>query len=170
MGRKKLSEVIGDYTMRGSRRNDAPGNIRSGMFVKDQRTNVLSDEESEAKKFRKTVRTIVVRSDGKILALTNPDDSFKNCLPGGGIDPGETDEDAARRELWEETGLIAGDLVKVRKEIVGNKVITLFRVIDYSGKLKSSPEGVPRWIEPGELRDTKHGDYHTKVLTQLGIL
>lgn len=170
MGRKKLSEIIGDYTLRGSRRNDAPGNIRSGMFVKDQRTNVLSDEESNVQKLRKTVRTVVIRSDGKILAIIDPDDSFKNCLPGGGVDPGETDEDAARRELWEETGLIAGDMVKVRKEVITNKIVTLFRVINYSGRLQSSPEGTPKWIDPEELCDTKYGDYHTKVLTQLGIL
>ena len=76
----------------------------------------------------------------------------------------------ASRELWEETGLIAGDMAKIRKEVIGSKLVTLFRVIDYSGRLQSSPEGVPRWIEPEELCDTKYGDYHTKVLTQLGIL
>ena len=33
--------------------------------------------------------------------------------PGGGVDPGESDLEAAVRELWEETGLVvdAGDLV-----------------------------------------------------------
>ena len=170
MGRKKLSEVIGDYSLAGSRRNDAPGNIRAGQFVKSQRTNVLSDEQQELSKLRKTVRAVVVRHDGKILSITNPDNSYKNSLPGGGVESGETEEDALRRELWEETGLIAGDVVKVRREIVSNKIVTLFRVIDYSGKLRSSSEGIPKWIQPDELCDTKYGDYHTKVLSDLGIL
>jgi 8-oxo-dGTP diphosphatase len=31
------------------------------------------------------------------------------ATPGGGLDPGESYEEAARRELYEETGLVVGD-------------------------------------------------------------
>ena len=42
----------------------------------------------------------------KIL-LTRRTDNGRWCLPGGGLDPGESAEEACVREVWEETGLRA---------------------------------------------------------------
>lgn len=47
--------------------------------------------------------TVVRHEDGRYLLLFNPQRNQWEC-PGGGIEPGEKPEDAARREVQEETG------------------------------------------------------------------
>ncbi len=52
---------------------------------------------------------VVRRDDGAVLLQLRSDDGTWGP-PGGGLHPGETLEQAARRELTEETGLVAGEL------------------------------------------------------------
>ncbi len=42
---------------------------------------------------------------GEKILLTRRSDNGQWCLPGGGIDPGESAAEACQREVWEETGL-----------------------------------------------------------------
>jgi 8-oxo-dGTP diphosphatase len=63
---------------------------------------------------RPAVRIVCVDSKGRVLLLRWRDPGGGRVIwepPGGGIDPGETPLEAARRELHEETGL-AGDAVE----------------------------------------------------------
>ena len=62
---------------------------------------------------------VVMNQNGEILLEERADDGYYD-FPGGGIDPGETCEETAKRELLEETGLTALEL-------------TLFNV--YSGEI-----------------------------------
>ena len=41
----------------------------------------------------------------KKLLLTRRSDNGQWCLPGGGMEPGESAAEACEREVWEETGL-----------------------------------------------------------------
>lgn len=61
---------------------------------------------------RCVVRLVILDADERVLLFhtrDSTDPSLGTCweLPGGGIEPGETDVDAALRELREETGIAA---------------------------------------------------------------
>ena len=100
---------------------------------------------------------VVVRDDGRVAVIHRPryDDW---SLPKGKLDPGESFEDGAVREVWEETG--------VRGRIVAELAST--RYLDRKGRDKlvrwyrMEPEGEPdgfaatnevdelRWVTPDE--------------------
>ncbi|MCE7798586.1 NUDIX domain-containing protein [Sphingobium sufflavum] len=57
---------------------------------------------------RPAARLLVIDPDGRLLMFrfTPQDRPAFWCTPGGAVDPGETFEQAAVRELFEETGMI----------------------------------------------------------------
>ena len=64
----------------------------------------------------------IIKKDGKLylLLIKNfryPINSYCLEFPGGMIDPDETLEDAARRELREETGYILTKIISIQKEV-----------------------------------------------------
>ena len=79
--------------------------------------------------------------------------------PGGKIEPGESPEDAAKREVYEETGLVVGKL-----ELAGQLVFyfgsgkrkpdwtaEVFTSSEFSGDIKESEEGKLEWIPKSKL-------------------
>ena len=103
-----------------------------------------------------------IRHDGKTLMvhrIKRPDDMHLgkwNGL-GGKLEPGETPEECAIREIYEESGLCARDpqlkglltFPAFAKE--EDWYAFVFVVTDFEGELIDSPEGVLAWVDDTEL-------------------
>jgi 8-oxo-dGTP diphosphatase len=96
---------------------------------------------------------VAVVQDGRILVVRRvaDDDTLGGEweLPGGGVDPGETIEQGAIRELYEETGLIV------------DEVLGTFEGFDYTTakKPKARQTNFRVTVKPGKIRLTEHDSY-----------
>ena len=96
---------------------------------------------------------LVLNNQNEILIEHRADDGFCD-FPGGGVDPNESVEEAALRELKEETGLTANrlEIFKVYSGVIthyiyanGDEIYgvdTVFICRDFSGELKPQLEEV----------------------------
>lgn len=129
---------------------------------------------------------LVTNSDGQLLLVKKPDEvgPYKGTYltPGGGVNTGEPADEAALRELYEETGVKIKNLKRVffDDDVTDNwqgiprHYIMLMYTADYvSGDLKPT-EGdddnleVIQWFNPNELETIKLSPPLRKLLRHLG--
>lgn len=127
---------------------------------------ILSDELVE--EMPKAATILVFREDGKVLGVSRPDDPTAFTLPGGKVEDGETVESAAKRELQEETGLKASNLVQVYEAVNDGYLCTTFEA-DVEGELGSDEDGRIKWCRPSELAYGPFGEYNQALFDQVGI-
>ena len=65
--------------------------------------------------FRASVGAVIINRHGQVLALERTDNHGAWQFPQGGIDDGEEPLAAALREVREETGIAAGELILIRQ-------------------------------------------------------
>lgn len=92
----------------------------------------------------KLAATCVVERDGRTLLVQRamPTGYGLWSLPGGYVDRGEVVEDAAAREVWEETGLevVAERLIGVFSQAQHPVVVVAYTATESGGELKAGPE------------------------------
>jgi 8-oxo-dGTP pyrophosphatase MutT (NUDIX family) len=137
-------------------------------------------------------RVLVVDSNDRVLLLrgTDPADPAAGTwwfTPGGGLDPGETPEQGALRELAEETGLVLdglGSPVWVRTAVfdfMGQgyrqaETFFLARItqheVDFSGFTEIERDAVHefRWWSLADLASTDDTVYPSTLAAELALL
>lgn len=121
----------------------------------------------------------IVRDDtGRLLMIRRGQEPALGAwsLPGGRVEPGETDEQAVAREVAEETGLIVhvGALIgRIRVPAPGGGT---FDIRDYGarvigGELRAGDDATDcRWVVPSEVADLETPPGFTDTLNRWGVL
>jgi 8-oxo-dGTP pyrophosphatase MutT (NUDIX family) len=105
----------------------------------------------EVAPYRPAVRVVCVDGIGRVLLLRWRDPWDGSLLwepPGGGIEPGETRLQAARRELTEETGLDVGAIV--------DRPVRVHRDLPWNGQRHVGPEDFFLARYPGQAPVLSH--------------
>ena len=101
-----------------------------------------------------------VDAAGRVLMVKQTGGPFAGAwlLPGGSVERGERAEDAARRELLEETGYGVRELAPVAEYDVRSAApggfhfsVELFRGGPVSGAPRPEPGGELRWVDPAAV-------------------
>lgn len=115
---------------------------------------------------KQAVRAIIVRGNDLLVMHRNKFGTEYDTLPGGGLEMGETPEDALAREIAEETGVHYTNprLVYIEEagSIYGTQYVFLCEYIDGEPQLHPSSEEVainklgknmyePRWLPIAQL-------------------
>lgn len=100
---------------------------------------------------------VLVVQDGKILCGTRIERNGRRkiCGPGGHIEEGETPEEAAIREAYEEFGIVCRNIKRIGTQECGNYGDSaIFICTDFSGAPRTDEKEMtsPQWRTPEEIR------------------
>lgn len=135
-------------------------------------------ETWSSENFPRAACVLLRRGDGKVLAVSRKDDPTDYGLPGGKVDKGEEDIEAARRELVEETGYVVGDINFLYAGVCkGGKDGIDFWTTTYTaeyagaeveGDVDASETGVVKWVDPEVLLRGSFAEYNKRLFDTLG--
>ena len=119
---------------------------------------------------------ILIIEKGKVLGVSRKDNPDDWGLIGGKCEEGESFEDAARRELYEETNLRAHDLLQVFQREDTDYVVITYMPEKYYGTIATDEEqekkgeGKVAWITLDKLMSGSFGEYNRNLFKSLGLI
>jgi len=124
------------------------------------------------------VGAIVFDAQGRLLMIQRGHDPGAGLwsIPGGRIEPGETDQQALVREILEETNLqvSAGKIIgRVQREGLGGTVIDIrdYAATVTGGTLRAGDDAADaRWVAASELAHLEVTEGLIEALTEWGVL
>ncbi|WP_424861553.1 NUDIX hydrolase [Streptomyces sp. MMS24-I29] len=117
-----------------------------------------------------SVAGVVVREDGRLLAIRRADNGTWE-LPGGILELDETPEAGVAREVLEETGIRTevDELTGVYKNLARGIVALVFRCKPSGGTERTSSESTAvAWLTPDEVSERMSEVYAIRLLDALG--
>ena len=177
MLREYITEVVkgfGSFNSYGA--GSAVGNLRyNDALTAARNKGVLDDEADDASREKqdreslpRAACVLIIADDGKILAVSRKDDPSDMGLPGGKVDPGEDDKEAAARELEEETGFVATRMRQVfADQDEGGFMVTTFAA-EVEGEIDTDESGTVRWVDPSVLLQGSFKGYNLRLLKSIG--
>lgn len=121
----------------------------------------------------RAVGAVIQRADGRLLLIQRGNEPGRGLwsLPGGRVEPGESDELAVAREVAEETGLVVtvGELAgRIRR---GRYDIGDYYATVVSGELAAASDALDaRWADASELQTLETTSRLAELLVEWGVL
>jgi 8-oxo-dGTP diphosphatase len=130
------------------------------------------DNQKSLQDAKQAACCFIINDEGLILAVSRRNDPTMWGFPGGKIDPGEDAETAAKRELQEETGLIAVNLTPIFSQRDFEGYTTTTFSCEVEGVIDTDEEGLVKWVTPKVLVDPSSSpfvDYNKAIFEKLNI-
>lgn len=114
---------------------------------------------------------VLLQQDGKVLAVSRKDNHEDLGLPGGKCGVSEATEDAAFREVMEETDLIIANVKSAMITVREDWIVEAF-IADFVGTPVSLEGARVEWVEPSRLLEDSCSfrDYNKTLFELLRIL